>query len=289
MGVALLSLSCMAISMREATRHMGVSDALAARCVFGVAGVLLASLFVPSLRDALAPRKLELHALRNGIHFVGQYVWGLSVSLLPLARVFALEVATPVLTILFAAVLLRERLTTPRLLTVAVSAAGLALITVPGTGSIDLLMLLPLASSAAFALAGIITKRLTSAVSALSVMFWMNAMQLPLNLVGVDWGFWQSVPHEVLLPLLGVCISGSLAQYAMANAFRHGDAMVVVPLDFLRVPLIAVVGAVFYGEVVEATVLLGAGIIVAGIVAGLRAEASRQRLASRAAGSVPIR
>jgi drug/metabolite transporter (DMT)-like permease len=65
--------------------------------------------------------------------------------------------------------------------------------------------------------------------------------------------------------------------------------MVVVPLDFLRVPLIAVVGAVFYGEVVEATVLLGAGIIVAGIVAGLRAEASRQRLASRAAGSVPIR
>src|SRR3712207_1434189 len=98
MGIALLSLSCMAVSMREATRHMGVSDALAARCVFGVAGVLLASLFIPSLRDALAPRKLELHALRNGIHFFGQYVWGLSVSLLPLARVFALEVATPVLT-----------------------------------------------------------------------------------------------------------------------------------------------------------------------------------------------
>ncbi|MFD0463274.1 DMT family transporter [Microvirga aerilata] len=289
MGVALLSLSCMAVSMREATRYMGVADALAARCVVGVVGVLFAAILFPSLRGALAPRRLGLHALRNGVHFVGQYAWGLSVSLLPFARVFALEFATPVLTVLFAALLLRERLTMPRLFTVLVGAAGLVVITVPKTGEVDPLMLLPLASSAAFALAGIFTKRLTATVTALSVMFWMNAMQLPLNLAGADWGFWRSVPDAALLPLLGVCVSGSLAQYAMANAFRHGDAMVVVPLDFLRVPLIALVGAVFYGEALEPAVLVGAGIIVAGIVAGLRAEASRQVAVQGAADPAPIR
>ena len=58
----------------------------------------------------------------------------------------------------------------------------------------------------------------------------------------------------------------------MAKAFGYGDASLVVPLDFLRVPLIAVVGWLFFGESVDALVFVGAMIILSGILWNLRAE-----------------
>ena len=58
----------------------------------------------------------------------------------------------------------------------------------------------------------------------------------------------------------------------MANALRVADAMVVIPLDFLRIPLIAFVGWMFYAERLDLLVFVGAGIIVAGIMWNLRAE-----------------
>jgi drug/metabolite transporter (DMT)-like permease len=49
----------------------------------------------------------------------------------------------------------------------------------------------------------------------------------------------------------------------------------VVPLDFMRIPLIAVVGWWLYGEPLDALVFIGAGLIIAGILWNLRSEAMR--------------
>jgi uncharacterized membrane protein len=62
---------------------------------------------------------------------------------------------------------------------------------------------------------------------------------------------------------------------ALSNAFRAGDATLVVPLDFLRIPLIALVGRLVYGEALDPFVFLGAGLIVIGIVWNLRMETRR--------------
>ena len=45
----------------------------------------------------------------------------------------------------------------------------------------------------------------------------------------------------------------------MTRAMKLADAMVVVPVDYFRLPLIAVVGAVFYAEPFDPMVFLGAG------------------------------
>ena len=67
----------------------------------------------------------------------------------------------------------------------------------------------------------------------------------------------------------------------MARAFRYGDASLVIPLDFLRVPLIALVGYLFFGDTVDSLVFVGAGIILAGILWNLRQE-------SRDSGNVAL-
>jgi drug/metabolite transporter (DMT)-like permease len=77
-----------------------------------------------------------------------------------------------------------------------------------------------------------------------------------------------------LLPIGAVALSGLASHFCLAQAFRYGDATLVVPLDFMRIPLIALVGWWLYGEQLDAYVFAGAGLIVLGVLWNLRAEAA---------------
>jgi len=87
----------------------------------------------------------------------------------------------------------------------------------------------------------------------------------------------REFPH---FPLIAAAITGLSVHLCVAQAFRYGDAIVVVPLDFLRVPLIALIGWSFYGEALDAFVLAGAGLIIAGVIWNLRTEARAPAQAS---------
>jgi drug/metabolite transporter (DMT)-like permease len=80
-----------------------------------------------------------------------------------------------------------------------------------------------------------------------------------------------------ILPAIGVGIAGLTSHYCLSNAFRSGDATLVVPLDFMRIPLIAVVGWAVYGESLDIFVLVGALIIISGVLWNLRSETRRPR------------
>jgi drug/metabolite transporter (DMT)-like permease len=110
-----------------------------------------------------------------------------------------------------------------------------------------------------------------------AILFWMNLMQLPMNLAGSDLLFITRFEWWMALPLIGIGVAGLTTHFCLTNAFRHGDASVVIPLDFLRVPFIAMVGALFYAESLGGLVFAGGGLILAGIVWNLRAEARRSQ------------
>jgi drug/metabolite transporter (DMT)-like permease len=76
-------------------------------------------------------------------------------------------------------------------------------------------------------------------------------------------------------------VTGLFSHFCVAQALRHGDASLVVPMDFMRVPLIAVVGWWLYREQLDAFVFLGAALIVSGIVANLRAEAAQKSASAK--------
>src|SRR5262249_31253250 len=122
----------------------------------------------------------------------------------------------------------------------------------------------------------VVTKKLTQTETTFAILFWMNLMQLPMNLAGSDPLFVTRLDASMALPLIGIAIGALSVHLCIAEAFRYGDAMVVVPLDFLRVPLIALIGWSFYAEVFDALVLAGAGLIMAGVVWNLRTEARTQ-------------
>jgi drug/metabolite transporter (DMT)-like permease len=273
----LLSFSVMAVSIRElATAGLSIFEILAIRS--GVALLVLLALLAvrPDLRVHALPRRIKLNLLRNSVHYASQYAWALSITVLPLAMVFALEFTMPGWTALLAVWLLHERLTPSRIGVVVLGMIGVLVILRPGIASFNPAAFLVLAAAFGYAITMITTKQLTMTETTFGIVFWMAVIQLPLSLIGGgDPMVFFHLETRHILPALGVGTAGLTSHYCLSNAFRAGDATLVVPLDFMRIPLIAVVGWAFYGEPLDVFVLLGALIIVAGVLWNLRAEAAR--------------
>jgi len=274
MSGVLLSFTIMAVSIRALARAFNVFEILAIRNAAGLTILLALACVRPALRASLLPRRMGMHALRNSVHFAAQYAWALSITLLPLATVFALEFTNPAWLALLAAWLLRERLTPSRAGAVVLGFLGVAVILRPGFESFQPAALIILGAAFGFAVSSIVTKKLIVTETTFAILFWMNAMQLPMNLAGSSPFFVTRIDLAQALPVLGVGIAGLTSHFCLTNAFRHGDASIVVPLDFLRIPLIALIGWSVYGEPLDGFVFAGAAIIITGIVWNLRAEAT---------------
>jgi drug/metabolite transporter (DMT)-like permease len=272
---ALLAFSTMAISIRGLAGKLNIFEILNIRSGCGVVVLVALVLLKPELRATLKLHRMGLHALRNTVHFASQYAWALAVTLLPLATVFALEFTLPAWVALLAIPLLGERMTVSRAGSIVLGFVGVLIILRPGLEAFQPAALLVLACALGFAISLITTKMLTRDVSTFAILFWMNLMQFPMALIGSNPLFITKLGVEQILPFLGVGISGLASHYCLANAFRAGDATVVVPLDFLRIPLIALVGWLFYNEGLDVFVFVGAAVIIAGVVWNLRDEARR--------------
>jgi drug/metabolite transporter (DMT)-like permease len=272
MAGTLLSFSVMAVSIRELAGALSVFEILAIRSSVGLTILIAIVVLTPALRRSIAPRRMGLHLTRNSVHYAAQYAWALSITLLPLATVFALEFTMPAWTTLLAALLLGERLTPSRIGAIVLGLAGVLVIMRPGLETFRPAALLVLGAAFGYAAANVATKKLIISESTFAIIFWMNLMQLPMALAGSDLAFIVRLDDTMALPVLGVGLAGVSSHYCLTNAFRAGDASVVVPLDFLRIPLIAVVGRLFYGETFDPYVFLGAALIVSGVLWNLHAE-----------------
>src|SRR5262249_58849895 len=108
-----------------------------------------------------------------------------------------------------------------------------------------------------------------------AIVFWMMLIESPIAWAGSD-PLFVTKPNKGRVPaVIGIGVTGLVSHYCLTNAFQAGDAGVVVPLDFVRIPLIAVIGWWLYGESLDVFAFLGAGLIITGILWNLRSEAAR--------------
>jgi len=277
---ALISFSVSALAVRALGHQLNIFEILSIRSGTGVLVLMVLIAMRPELRREVAPRYMGFHLARNTTHFAGQYAWALAVTVLPFATVFSLEFTTPAWVALLAALVLGERMTKSRLGSVILGFTGVLVIVRPGLASFQPMALVVLFAAFCFAVSLIVTKQLTNRVSTFTIIFWMNVIQLPIalawplivSLTGGPSLFIFRLGADLIVPTLALGVVGLTSHFCLTQAFRSGDATVVVPLDFLRIPLIAFVGWTFYAERLDLLVFVGAAIIVAGIMWNLRAE-----------------
>jgi len=257
----LASFIAMALGGRELSPDLSTFEILFFRSLIGLA-VVLALLGHNGWRQ-IRTKKPGLHVVRNFAHYAGQFGWFFGIGLLPLAQVFALEFTTPIWIAILAPLLLKERLSGTRIAAIAIGFAGALIILRPGMVPIDTAAMGVLMAAAGYAFSHTLTKKLSATDSPLCILFYMTVVQLPLGLAPslFDW-VTPTLAHVPWLVFIG--ITALTAHFCMITAFLHADAIVVVPMDFLRLPLVAVIGLVVYGEALDVWVFIGAGVIFAG-------------------------
>ncbi|WP_299906273.1 DMT family transporter [uncultured Paracoccus sp.] len=276
MMACLASFIGMAIGSRELADTMSIAQILVIRSLVGLVVVLiLARHLLPELRKM---RDIRLHGLRNLVHFGAQYCWTLGVALMPLAEVFALEFTMPIWVAIFAWAALGERIGRARIIAMAVSFIGVLIVLRPGAAIIDPAAFVVLLAAAGYGTSTVFVKRLTRHSSPQIIVVWMVLMQLPMGLALLALrGGWVAPGWGDLPWMLVVGITALTAHYTMAQALRVMDASIAIPIDFLRVPLIAVIGWLLYDEPISAAVFIGAVIIFTANFTAMRSEARNRR------------
>ena len=267
---ALLSFSAMAVAGREISAELDTFQLMFFRSLIGLAIILMIAAATGGLGQ-FRTRRPGLHAARNVFHFVGQFGWFFGVAAIPLAEVFAIEFTSPLWVALLAPFFLGERLTRARVLAVVLGFAGAMIVIRPGLTELGSGTIAVLIAALGFAGSTIATKRLAATETPLAILFYMALIQAPLGLLP-SLGSLEAPEAVTWAWLLAVTLAGLSAHFCLAQAFRLADATLVVPMDFLRLPLIALVGMALYAEPLDPWILLGGAVILAGNYWNLKAE-----------------
>jgi drug/metabolite transporter (DMT)-like permease len=272
MSGSILSFTLMAVAGRAVSAVHDTFEIMMWRSALGFLMVCGVALALGRLREVRRDR-LGSHVVRNLFHFSGQNLWFWALTMIPLAQVFALEFTSPIWVILLSPLVLGERLTRARLWAAGLGFLGVLMVAKPDVLHLEQGVLAAAASALCFAVTALLTKRLTRGESIVSILFWLTLMQFGLGLAAAALDGRMALPTAETLPwlaLIGIC--GVLAHLCLTTALSLAPASFVVPIDFVRLPVIAAVGMVLYDERVDLLVMLGAAVIFMGNWINIRAE-----------------
>jgi drug/metabolite transporter (DMT)-like permease len=274
---SIASFSAMAVAGRELFGRYDTFEIMMYRSAFGVVVVLSLAAATGAWRQ-INTRNLGLQLLRNMAHFTGQNLWFLAVTLIPLAQVFAMEFTSPLWVVVLSIFLLGERLTATRAIAALMGFIGILIVARPDIGNLNLGIIAAASCAVFFALTNVLTKRLTRTQGITTILFYLTTTQLVFGLLTAGYDGDIALPDAASLPflaLVGVC--GLLAHYCLTNALSLAPATVVVPIDFVRLPVIAIIGMLLYAEALDIWVFVGAGVIFAGNYLNLWFETRKPR------------
>ena len=275
MSGSILSFTAMAVAGRAVAGVHDTFEIMVWRSLVGLVLVVLTAAALGRLSE-VQTRHLPQHLLRNAIHFTGQNLWFWALTAIPLAQVFALEFTSPLWVILLSPLFLGERLTRVKLLAAALGFAGAMIVARPDMTQLDPGVLAAAGSALCFAGSMILTKRLTRAESIVSILFWLAVIQGILGLIASGLDGQITLPTAATLPWLGLIgAAGIIAHLCLTQALSLASASIVAPIDFIRLPLIAVVGMALYAEPLEWAVLLGGAIIFLANWINIRGQATQ--------------
>lgn len=268
---AIVSFTSMAIAGRAIAQSLDTFEIMLFRSVIGIVLVVSIGLSIGTLGQ-ITRLRIGLHLVRNIFHFAGQNLWFYALPLIPLAQLFALEFTSPIWVVLLAPFFLGENLTLRKICVAILGFVGVLIVARPDMNALNIGILAGACAAIGFAGAALATRKLTQTESLTTILFYLTVMQAIFGLIcaGIDGDI--KVPNNVEIPwvvLIGV--AGLTAHFCMTKSLSLAPASIVMPVDFVRLPLVAVIGVLFYNEVLDIWVVVGAALIIFANLINLRA------------------
>lgn len=273
MAASIVSFLIMSIAGRATTSELDVFQVLELRSVIGFV-MLLPLVYLSGGFQAMRTQRPLMHLGRNVFHYVGQFAWLYALTLIPLAQLISIEFTTPIWTALLAVTFLGEKLTRPRVTAIVLGLVGVLIIVRPGVQEVQTGHLVILGGAVFFGISLVMVKALTRTDNVVRIIFWMLIIQSVIGLIPAIY-LWRTPSAELWPWILLIAFTGTSSHYFLARALVHADATFVSPIDFLRVPLSALIGWLLYSEQIDIWTAGGALLILAGNLLNLQARPAR--------------
>ncbi len=274
---AIVSFTSMAVAGRAVSFELDTFEIMMYRSFIGI-GIVVTVVQLAGRRYEITSRSLGIHLIRNLSHFAGQNLWFYALTVIPLAQVFALEFTLPIWVMFLAVFVLGEPLTQSRVLAALVGFAGILIVTRPWLQGISPGIAMAALAAVGFAGSAVFTRLLTRTETVLCILFWLTVMQAALGVICAAYDGDLAMPSAHSWPwLVLIGCAGLVAHFCLTKALSLAPAAVVTPVDFARLPVVAVVGALVYDEPIEAAVFIGAGLIFAANYFNILLETRRSR------------
>ncbi|QKD03626.1 DMT family transporter [Mesorhizobium loti] len=268
MALSITSFLGMSIAGRATTAELNVFQVLELRSVIGFF-ILLPLVLTSGGFAAMRTQRPLAHIARNVVHYSGQAAWLYALTLIPLAVLISIEFTTPIWTAILAVTFLGERLSRPKLASVVLGLIGVVVIVRPGVNAVDPGHLIVLGAAVCFGISLVLVKSLTRTDSVVRIIFWMLIIQSAVGLIPALY-VWRTPSLELWPWILLIAFTGMSSHFCMARALTYADATIISPMDFLRVPLSALVGWLLYKEQIDAFTAGGALLILMGNLLNLQ-------------------
>src|SRR6201985_975845 len=236
----------MVVAGREVMRELRAFQLMALRSSLGLCFLLPVILLNGGL-SIVKTKRLPWHAGRNLIHYCSQLGWFYALTLIPIGQVVTIEFTMVIWAAILAAMFLGEQMTASKVAAIVLGLIGVVTIIRPAAGEINPGQMIALVAAVGFGISIALVKSLTRTENTLAIIFLMLVVQSVAGRLPplMTWT-WPS-PHIWAWAVV-IAFCGTFSHFCMARAMLYADATVVMPMDFLRVPLTALAGWLIYSE-----------------------------------------
>jgi len=249
--------------VRYLTDHFDPLQVVFFRNVFGLLAVVpwLLREGMPALRT----ERFHLHIIRALIGITAMILWFITLSLMPLAEATALSFTAPIFTSILAVLFLGEVMYRHRWLAIALGFLGALTIVRPGIAALNPVAMLAIVTALVWGSGTVLLKYMTRSESTSATVIYLPLLLTPISLLPALFVWTWPTPELWGFAILFGAV-GTAGHYCLTRAISTADATSVVPFDYLRLPFVAIIAYVAFGELADLWVWLGGGLIAAGAI-----------------------
>ena len=268
--LAVFLFSAMAAVIKATSGHVPPGEAVFFRSLFAIPAILVWLVMRGQLSHGLIAKKPMGHVWRG---MIGTAAMGMTFSglgMLPLPEVTAIGYATPIFTLILAAIILQERIRLIRMTAVLLGLVGVVIMLWPRLGSgatmedtATMGAILILLATMARALVQIHVRKMVETEHTAAIVFYFSVTATCLSLLSAPFG-WVVPSGKILALLILSGILGGVAQILVTSSYRFGAASMLAPIDYTSMISAILIGYVWFGELPTGVMLTGATLVIVG-------------------------
>ena len=257
----------MAALIKAGSAEVPTGQAVFFRSFFALPVILVWLIWRGDLSTGLRVRDPMLHFLRGIIGVSAMGCNFAALGLLPLPEVTALGYAAPLLTVIFAALMLGERVRIFRLSAVFVGLFGVGLVMWPllTVSEVNGMVLtgigFVMTSAVLRALSQIHIRRMVATEQTSAIVFYFSLTSTVLALLTLPFG-WVIPTGGTAAMLVAAGLIGGVAQICITSAYRGAEAALLAPFDYASILFAILIGYIFFDEVPTVMMLLGSSVVI---------------------------